>query len=104
MKLIQYYEIHEVNGIITEKKILFKPKGKCKFYATLEYKWRNIHSYTELDTDHKIDRIQFAKWSQQQLNIKEKQFYDQLVYTRLRYGIIDSVEPVIGIFKAYVVV
>jgi hypothetical protein len=104
MKHIQYYEIHEVNGIITEKKILFKPKGKCKFYATLEYKWRNLHSFTKLETDHKIDRIKFARWSQEQLNIKEKEFYDRLVMTKLKLGIVDSVEPVVGCFKAYVIV
>lgn len=104
MKLVQYYEIHEVNGIITEKKVLFKPKGMCKFYATLEYKWRNLHSFTELDTDHKVDRIKFARWSQEQLYIREREFYGHLVMTKLKLGIAYSTEPVVGCFKAYVLV
>lgn len=104
MKLIPFYETAETNGIITHKKTIFKPKGKCKFYSTLEYKWRNIHLYVEMDTDHKVTNAQYAKWVQANLNIFEREFYGKLVMTKLKLGIVNSVEPVTGCYKAYVVI
>jgi hypothetical protein len=104
MKLIPFYETHAVNGIVTSSKVFFNPKGQNKYYAVLEYKWKHLHSYTELDTDHRVDRRKFAMWSQVHLNVREKEFYEHLVMTKLKYGIVSSTEDVVSSFKSYVVV
>lgn len=104
MKLVPFYETNAVNGKVTSTKVFFNPKGQTKFYAVLEYKWRNLHSYTEMDTDHKIERKRFAKWSQEILEQREKEFYEYLVMTKLKYGITESKDDVVASFKSYVVI
>ena len=108
MKLIQYYQIEEVNGVITNKDIKFKPKGLCKFQAELTYTYGDLVYSITLDTDHKIDRIKFAKWSQQQLDTHENIFYGKVAALKaddILKGIVRYPTPnTTGCFKAYVVV
>ena len=104
MKLIPFYETSEVNGVVSGSKVFFKPKGHCKFYAVVEYRWKHLHLRVELETMNKITRPAFAKWSQEQLGKCEKEFYGHLVMTKLNYGITYSTEDVVGTFKSYVMV
>jgi len=108
MKLIKYYEIHELNGKISNKKILFKPKGKCKFLAELRYSFGDFKISVDMDTDHKVSQKEFALWTQKQLDKYERDFYGKVAALKaddILKGIVRYPTPdTTGSFKAYVVV
>lgn len=102
MKIVACYTTSEINGVITEQKSLFRPKGMCKFYATLEFRYKDLTSFTEMFTDHKCERKKFSKWAQPILDERSDEFYRQVVLKRLQENT-ERTEDVFGRFTVYVV-
>src|SRR6218665_3679951 len=105
-----YYRVTEINNVITERNIIFKPKGPGLYIAELTYTFGEFKITQEYRNDHRLPVGKFGRWVQRYQVEIERKFMNVVTAMRLEAELNGDKElhhklleqPVIGTFRAWV--